>query len=107
MREKQIHAAVIDHWKWFGLPDTLVATIPNEKSFGQPGLTPGILDLLCIGPLGVGLLELKTDKGKLSDAQSDFVDLCVKRDVLHAVTYGRSEPIRVLEEWQIVRRTNY
>lgn len=107
MKESQIQAAVIEHWRTFGLPKTLVAAIPNQRAFGQAGLTPGLFDLLTIGPLGVGLLELKTDTGKLSEAQREFSMLCVMRGVRHAVAYGREQPIAVLEEWQLVRRTNY
>lgn len=105
MTEAQIHKAVIDHWKAFGRPDTLVATIPNMRAFGQHGLTKGLFDLLVIAPeLGTGFIELKREGGKLSDDQFRFLELCERANVPVAVTYGRDEPIKVLEGWNIVRR---
>lgn len=105
MKEAQIHKAVIDHWKAFGKPDTLVATIPNMRAFGQHGLTKGLFDLLVISPsLGTGFIELKPKGGKLSTDQLWFFELCNRAEIPVAVTYGRDEPIRVLENWSVVRR---
>jgi hypothetical protein len=107
MTEKQIQAAVIAHWKAFGLPGTLVAAIPNAGALGQPGLTRGLFDLVVMGGeyLGgrTGWLELKTVKGKLSEYQDAFRLHCISAGVPAAVAHGRDEPIRVLEEWKVVR----
>lgn len=104
MTEAQIHKAVIAHWKACGLPDTLVATIPNMGAMGQHGLTKGLPDLMVIGHFpGVGFIELKREGGRLSEAQKAFQALCRTLGVQHAVTYGRDEPIKVLEDWQVVR----
>lgn len=105
MSEKAIHAAVIEHWKRFRLPNTLVATMANEYAHGQPGLTPGIFDLLVMTPkVGAAFLELKTDKGKLSEHQESFKLACLAANVEYAVAYGRDQPIQVLENWGAVRR---
>lgn len=102
--EKAIHAAVIAHWRTCGLPGTLVATIPNEDARGQHGLTKGLPDLLVLSPeLPVGFIELKADKGKLSEEQKTFASMCSALEINHAVTFGRDEPIRVLEAWGVVR----
>jgi hypothetical protein len=106
IRETQIQGAVIDHWRKAGLPGTMVFAIPNANAFGQPGLTPGVFDLGCIGPHipgRVGFIELKTDKGIVSDAQKDFKALLLLHDIAYAITYGRDEPITVLEAWKLVR----
>jgi len=103
--EKEIQKAAIDHWRAFGLPDTLVAAIPNARAFGQPGLTRGLFDLLVIGgDVGAGFIELKTDQGELSKPQQDFKRLLVMNNVPYAVTYGRDQVIDVLETWRIVRK---
>lgn len=103
--EAQIQSAVIEHWRTFARDHTLVAAIPNARAFGQAGLTRGLFDLLCLGgSVGVGFLELKTDKGKPSAEQERFASLCEHHMLHHRITYGRDEPIRVLEEWGIVRR---
>lgn len=104
--EKAIQAAVLDHWRKLGAPNTLVAAIPNQNATGQAGLTPGLPDLLVIGPkIGVRFIELKTGRGRLSAAQRAFFDLCVAAGVPQApcVTRGRDEPIEVLRAWGIVR----
>jgi hypothetical protein len=106
--EKQIHAAVIAHWRAFGVPGSLVATIPNMRAFGQAGLTKGLGDLIVLSPtLGdrTGFLELKKVGGHLSEDQADFGQLCFMRGIPWAVTYGRDEPIKVLEEWGAVKPT--
>jgi len=103
--ERDIHKAVVDYWRSFGLPGTLVATIPNVPAFGQYGLTKGLFDLLAIAPgLPVGFIELKRDGGRPSPEQLSFQEILNGCGVKNAITYGRDEPIRVLEAWNVVRR---
>jgi hypothetical protein len=106
--ETAIQAAVIDHWRILGEPDTLVAAIPNAGALGQPGLTKGLADLLVMGPYVPGLvafIELKRDEHSVvSDDQLEFQRLCVKLGVRYAIAYGRDEPIALLEAWGVVRR---
>ena len=103
--EDQITAAVVDHWKAFGLPGTMVASIPNKRAFGQPGLKRGLADLLVLAPtLPVGFIELKRDeRSPISDAQHDFAMACHKLAIPYERAIGRDEPIRVLEQWGVVR----
>lgn len=107
MKEAQIHSAVIAHWKVFGLPGTLVATVPNAGAFGQPGLTRGLFDLIVMGgPVlrdRTGWLELKAEKGRVSDAQKAFKAVCVATGAPYAIAFGRDEPITVLETWGVVK----
>jgi len=106
IRETAIQKAVVDHWRKTGMPDTLVAAIPNAGALGQAGLTAGLFDLLCIGPMvpgRIGFIELKTDKGIVSDAQLDFKKLLLRHDIAYAIAYGRDQPIDVLELWGLVR----
>jgi len=105
-RESLIQQACIDHWRALGLPGTLVACIPNANAHGQPGLTPGLPDLMVITPqLGcvTGFIELKADRGVPSDAQLGIRDLMQAAGIPYALTSGRDEPIRVLENWGAVR----
>ena len=101
--EKAIQAAVLDHWRLLGVPGSLVAAIPNQFAHGQPGLTPGLPDLLVLSPLlgrFTGYIELKRERrSHLSDAQKDLRGFLLKRGVPYAVCHGRDEPIKVLEEW--------
>jgi hypothetical protein len=106
--EKSIQTAVCDHWKLLGdVATSIVAAIPNQNAHGQPGLTPGLPDLLVLGegvPGGVGFVELKRDsRSPLSEAQTDFRDLCNHLGVTWRVAVGRDEPIGLLEAWGVVR----
>jgi hypothetical protein len=105
--EDQITAAVVDHWRVFGVPGSLVASIPNKRAFGQAGLTPGLPDLLVLSPaLGplTGFIEQKRGRGgRLSDAQIDIGELMRVRGVPYAVCKGRDEPIEQLRTWGAIR----
>ncbi len=103
MTEAQITKAVMDHWRSFGLPRTLVASIPNMGARGQYGLTKGLPDLIIITPDGVGFIELKTVKGKPTKEQMAFKTLCVANGIRHSITYGRDQPIEMLEHWGAVK----
>jgi hypothetical protein len=105
-RERDIQAAVLSHWLVFGVPGSLVAAIPNAFAHGQAGLTPGLPDLMVISPtLGriTGYIELKADDGRLSEGQLAVRAFLAMRDIPYALTHGRDQPIRVLEEWGAVK----
>jgi hypothetical protein len=105
--EKALQEAVIEHWRAFGTEDSLVAAIPNAWAFGQAGLTKGLFDLIVFSPKlspAVGFLELKKDGGRLSVAQREMKLMMIRLGVPYAVTFGRDQPIAVLEEWGAVRR---
>jgi hypothetical protein len=105
-RESLIQQAVLDHWKALQVPGSLVAAVPNARAAGQAGLTRGLFDLVVMSPtLGdrTGWLELKADDGKLSEPQNAFKLLMIARGVPYAVTYGRDQPIKILELWGAVR----
>jgi len=104
--EREIQASVLAHWRVFGLPDTLVAAIPNQFAAGQYGLTKGLFDLIVFAPgLPVGFLELKSDRGRASPEQDRHRALLDKLRIKNEITFGRDAPIRVLEQWGVVRRT--
>ena len=104
MNEAAITKAVLDHWRKCGLPNTLVASIPNMGSRGQYGLTKGLPDLLVLKPNGfVGFLELKTEKGRLGPNQKWFAELCAVTEQNYACTFGREDPIAKLREWGVVK----
>jgi hypothetical protein len=105
--EDEITDAVVEHWRIFGVPHSLVASIPNKRAFGQPGLTPGLPDLIVLSPLlgeRTGFMELKrAHGGRLSDAQLIMRELFLMRRAPYAVCYGRDEPIERLRKWGAIR----
>ena len=106
-RESLIQGAVVEHWLLLGLPDTLVAAIPNANAHGQPGLTKGLPDLLVLGPSVpgfVGFIELKrTARSIVSNDQLAFKNICWALRIPCELCIGRDEPISVLERWGVVR----
>lgn len=107
MTESRIQAAVISHWRSLAVPGTLVCAVPNAGAMGQPGLHRGVFDLIVMGgPFlrdRTGYIELKTQTGKLSAHQETFKAHLIHNGIPYAVAFGRDEPIRVLEEWKVVR----
>lgn len=104
--ESAVQAATLQHWLTLGLPNTLVAAIPNAYAHGQPGLTRGLPDLLVITPvLPVGFIELKRDEDSaVSDAQRGFGALCARLNIPYVICVGRDEPITLLEGWGAIRK---
>ncbi|AWV18793.1 hypothetical protein A3862_27325 [Methylobacterium sp. XJLW] len=102
--ERAIQTAVIQHWRALGVPGSLVAAIPNAGALGQPGLTAGLSDLLVLGGIvRVAFIELKTARGRTSDAQLAFQERCRALAIPCIVTHGRDEPITLLETWGVIR----
>lgn len=105
--ENAITDAVVEHWRVFGVANSIVAGIPNKRAFGQAGLTPGLPDLLVLSPkLGAltGYIELKRGRGgRLSDAQLVIGELLKMRGAPYAVCSGRDEPIEQLRTWGAIR----
>ena len=104
MCESAIQDAVIKHARMFGVPHSLVAAIPTARAAGQAGLTKGLPDLLVLGGrVRIGFIELKVRTGRLSIEQKTFRNLCAFASIPFADTYGRDEPIAILESWGVVR----
>jgi VRR-NUC domain-containing protein len=105
--EQETTAAIVDHWKLCGVPGSLVASIPNKQAHGQPGLTPGLPDLLVMTPqLGslTGYIELKRMRlGRLSPAQIKIGGIIQERGAPYAICRGRDEPIAQLRAWGAIR----
>jgi hypothetical protein len=105
-RERDIQAAVVDHFRALRMPMTQLACVPNARAFGQAGLTRGLPDLVVLGPelpygQKVGFIELKRRGGHLSEAQIEFRQLAISLGVPFASTFGRDEPIDILEAWRL------
>lgn len=109
--EKDIQAAVVEHWQKLGRPMTLVAAIPNAFAFGQPGLTKGLADLMVLGPdvpNKIAFMELKRGAGDTpTEEQLNFATLCAKLGLHCPCVHGRDEPIAYLEKWNVVRSQRY
>ena len=111
--ERDIQAAVLEHWRLLGRPMTLVAAIPNAGAMGQPGLTCGLPDLIVMGPdipggFPIAFMELKRDnRREPTEDQQNFALLCTKLGLMCPIVRGRDEPIAYLEKWNVVRAQRF
>lgn len=104
MSEKEITRAVFAHWAARKVPGSLMFSIPNAFAHGQAGLTRGVFDLGVMAPgLGAAYLELKTEKGRLSEAQKDFQTNCIRCNVRYAICFGLDEALTTLEQWGVLK----
>lgn len=68
------------------------------------GLRPGLPDYLFIGPRGDHRwLELKRrGRGRISETQLEFAELCRQRDIKHAICFSFDEAESVLRDWGVL-----
>lgn len=105
--ERDIQATVVEYWRVLGMPDTLVAAIPNARAHGQPGLTKGLPDLMVLGPRvpnECAFIELKRERGaSTSDEQLAFGALSARLGLTWKLAHGVDAAIELLELWGVVR----
>lgn len=68
------------------------------------GVSAGVPDLILVStaPFGTYALELKADKGRLSDAQREWLDTLRHVGWSTAVTYGLREALDQLTDWGLL-----
>lgn len=62
------------------------------------GLFPGVADLVVWWPDGIGYLEVKTEKGRQSDRQRHFQEMCESHGIPYAVVRSVEDVRGILEE---------
>lgn len=87
-------------------PSAIVFAVPNgehrnkitaAKLKGQ-GVKAGAADLIVVKDGVIAFVEVKTDKGRLSDAQKNFRDQCAEHRVPYAVVRGINDLRAFLSE---------
>lgn len=111
--EDAIQRSVVRHYERFRLPNTYLASVPNESPRSKAylgrligmGLRPGFPDLICFGPRRglIRFLELKADDGTLTENQCEMHERLESLGLEVATAWGADAPIILLEEWRIVR----
>lgn len=112
LSERDIQRAVFDHIKARGVPGVVAWHTPNGGihqagrrraiNAGQ-GVVSGIPDVIAIKQGTMFALELKRDKGRVSEAQRDTLDRLAFAGAVVAVAHGLDAAIEQLERWGIVR----
>lgn len=96
--ETIIQAKIVAHLQELGI---FCHSVPNEAASSAKqmmrlismGLRRGVADLVVWWPDGIGYLEVKTEKGKQSEAQKTFEKRCVG----YGVSYDIIRSINELE----------
>jgi len=107
--ESADQAAVVD---WLRRRGALFWHTPNEGNLPPQyrqklrllGVLSGVSDILIFDGRLIAL-ELKTERGRVSQAQLDFIDLVIAFGGLGRVCYGREEAIRWLESLDLVPKS--
>jgi hypothetical protein len=110
--EHLIQRAVLQYLRLNARPEIFYFSVPNgglrnarvAQQMKAEGLQPGVADLCFMLPKGrCAWLELKTEKGRLSDVQHGFKSRC--RDLGHLWAMARSvdEAIPHFAAWNILR----
>lgn len=112
--EDGIQTAIAQCLKLTAVPGLVWSSVPNERRSSardgarlkRMGLRPGAADLIMsIPPNGLyAALEIKSAKGRQSDAQKEFEHDVIASGGLYAVAYGVDEAIAVLKSWGAIRR---
>ena len=89
---------------WFAVPNAAKRSWQGARRMKAEGLTAGVADLCIMVPEGRVLwLELKNAKGKRSDMQDFFEDVCCHLDHPYCTARSLDEAIFFLSHWGTLR----
>jgi hypothetical protein len=99
--EAQVQRAIIDRLRFAGV---LCVAVPNEgrrsaregARLKGNGLRPGFPDLICMQRGLVAFLEVKAEKGRVSDAQAEFHRELERQGMSVAVVRSQDEACEFL-----------
>lgn len=78
-------------------------TIQRAMRLKAMGVRSGISDLVLIGRDGRAyFLEIKTEKGRLSDSQRAFMAICDNNDWPYGIARSVDDAIRFVRAWRVV-----
>lgn len=107
-KEDYIQMDICDHLDKFLTPNSIYFHIPNGSlrpsvivNLKRMGLKNGIPDLCIINAGLAYFIEVKTDKGRLSENQKKVVDLLRKAGTPVEVCTSVSEVATVLKRWNL------
>ena len=110
-QEQIIHKATISHLKARGVRD-LVFLHPANGGARSPiegailkslGVVPGAPDLLLWHAGKSFALEIKTEVGRVTEAQLELLDRLSKAGVYTAIAHGLDRALAILESWGLLR----
>lgn len=111
MNETQIQRAIVQHYRARGAPGVFMCAIPNG-GFRKPieaailkatGTVAGVPDTLWVREGQAYFVEVKTEKGRLSDNQVRTLEQLEAAGAICEVAYGLDHAIRWLETKKLLR----
>lgn len=110
--ESQIQVAVIAHLRAYAWPDVVFWHVPNGGArskaeaarFKAQGVVAGIQDIHILHNRRLLVLELKTERGRLSPEQRTMLDRMSAAGAVTAVAYGLDQALAILKAWGVLRR---
>ena len=110
--EARLQKVILQHLKIAGVPDLIYFHPANEgrrsvvtgANLKALGMLPGVADLVIIKDGRAFFMEVKSQTGRLSDAQKEFAVAAVKAGAEWAVVHSIAEAITILRDWQVIRR---
>lgn len=111
LSEEQIHKAVIQEVRLRKKPDVVYWHTPNDarRSWGNVarlkamGMVPGVPDLIFCHNGEISFLEIKAERGRLSDNQKEFHARLAATGFPVMVGYSRDECLSFLSHSDLLR----
>jgi hypothetical protein len=109
--EQQIHRALVGHLTARPVPNLFWCHVPNggwrspieAKIFRGLGVKAGVPDLILVKAGQVYGLEIKTERGRLSNTQRDTIEAMRAAGAIVGVAHGIDEAIAWLERHDLLR----
>ena len=118
MTEAQLQKALVGHIKARGVPGLVWWHSPNGARLAGRrgaavtgaqlkalGMRPGVSDLILVHDGQPFALELKVDKGRVSESQEQFLSDFENAGGKSSIAYGLDEAIAALERWKLLKGT--
>jgi hypothetical protein len=118
MTEEGLQRTIIDHWRYRGVPGSVLAAIPNGEArspitgakLKAQGVMPGMPDLFAAGK-SAAFIELKRPSKQpaekaLSDAQKNIIPKIRASGVPVYVSNSLEEVLKILEEIGVLKERN-
>ena len=110
--EEKCQQAVCKHLRWRGVPGLVWFSIPNggyrtpreAQVLKATGVRAGVSDLVLLHAGKSYALELKTPKGRATDAQIQFLDDWRAAGGEGMICHGLDEALGTLEGWGLLQR---
>jgi hypothetical protein len=109
--ENEIQRCVFQHIRARGVTGLVAIHVPNggyrrpaeAKILTGLGVTAGVPDILLWRDGRSFAIEIKSETGRVTDAQSEMLDRLSKAGVATAVCHGLDPALATLEGWQLLR----